>query len=84
MEKIMEMLFDRIVANSIPISVALLLVYLYGKYTIYPFFKNLVNRIDVIEDKQEASIITLHNGKYEQFKEEYERLAKERERLNKK
>lgn len=80
----MEMLFDRIVANSIPISVALLLVYLYGKYTIYPFFKNLVNRIDVIEDKQEASIITLHNGKYEQFKEEYERLAKERERLNKK
>lgn len=80
----MDMLFDRIVANSIPISIALLVIWLYGKYTIYPFFKSLVNRMDVIEDKQEASIITLHNGKYDQFKEEYERLAKERERRNKK
>lgn len=84
MKELMDLLFDRVVANSIPISVAMFLMYLYGKYTVYPFFKNLLNRMDVIEDKQEASIITLHNGKYEQFKDEYERLSRERERRNKK
>lgn len=80
----MEMLFDRVIANSIPIAIASGLLYLYGKYTVYPFFKKLMNRISIIEDKQDASIMTLHNGKYDIFKEEYERLSKERERKNQK
>ena len=81
--KIMEMLWERIIANSIPVSIAMLLIWLYIKYSIYPFVKKLLNRLAIIEDKQEASILTLHNGKYAVFEKEYKRLSEERDRINK-
>ena len=77
-EKLMEIFWQNVLANSIPLSIIVFGVYQFAKRIAIPYIKNHINRVDVMEDKQDAFIITLINGDYDKFVKEYERLAKER------
>ena len=71
----MDLFLQNILANSIPLGVIVIIVYV--------FFKKNINRLGVIEDKLEAAINVLLNGNYEKFMQEYHRLKEERADKNK-
>lgn len=75
MDKIMDVIINSAIGNSIPIAILLII------------FKNfavkMFNRINMIEDKQSATIKGLSNGDFKKsYEEELHRLYEERDRKN--